>query len=227
MVVRIADCHLDRERRQLTRAGAEVHLSPKAFDLLATLVDARPAAVAKSQLLRRLWPDAVVEEGNLANLIAEIRRALGDSGRDIVRTVARFGYAFAAEVEEAGDRSPARPLVGLRHGETTVLLGAGAYELGRTPSCPLPIAARSVSRLHARLTVDAAGATLEDADSKNGVWLEGERIAGPARLGSEAAFALGRADFRFWRIEEGSTEWASAAPPARAEPRRSGARDPG
>ena len=70
---------LDCDTRQLLRDGSEVHLSPKAFELLAILLANQPRAVSKTELQERLWPSTFVEETNLAGLVAEIRRALGDS----------------------------------------------------------------------------------------------------------------------------------------------------
>ena len=61
--------------------GRPVRLSPKAFDLLSLLVAHRPKAMAKSDLQERLWPATFVVEKNLANLIGEIRDAIGDDPR--------------------------------------------------------------------------------------------------------------------------------------------------
>ena len=91
---------LDVPGRRLLRDGADVHLTPKAFELLHLLIDRRPAAVAKNAIMEALWPSTFVLEANVANLIAEIRVALGDdaSRPRFVRTVPRFGYAFSGDV---------------------------------------------------------------------------------------------------------------------------------
>jgi DNA-binding winged helix-turn-helix (wHTH) protein len=91
---------LDLDTRQLLSNGDEIHLSPKAFDLLALLVANRDRAVSKAELQQRLWPSTFVEETNLATLAAEIRRALRDSAANpkFVRTVYGFGYRFVGEV---------------------------------------------------------------------------------------------------------------------------------
>src|SRR5689334_2657197 len=78
VVYRIGDFTLDEDTRQLLAKGDEVHLSPKAFDLLALLVANRDRAVSKAEFQERLWPSTFVEETNLASLVAEIRRALSD-----------------------------------------------------------------------------------------------------------------------------------------------------
>src|SRR5438105_2381507 len=90
----------DSESRLLTREGAPVPLSPKAFRLLELLLLRRPAAVSKSELSERLWPSTFVSEGNLSVLMAEVRRALRDDARGarLVRTVHGFGYAFSGVV---------------------------------------------------------------------------------------------------------------------------------
>ena len=91
---------------QLLRGDDVVHLSPKAFDLLSILVSHRPKALSKSDLQERLWPGTFVVEKNLANLVSEIRDAIGDdpSNPRFIRTVHRFGYAFRDTVprDEAG-----------------------------------------------------------------------------------------------------------------------------
>ena len=95
---------LDTDTRQLFGSDDERHLTPKALDLLALLLENRPNAIAKKDLHARLWPATFVTEANLAILIAEIRTALGDSARQprYIRTVHRFGYAFAADATSVG-----------------------------------------------------------------------------------------------------------------------------
>lgn len=104
MPLRFGDFVLDESRRQLLRAGEPVRLSPKAFQLLSTLALARPRAMSKVELQEKLWPDTYVTEGNLANLVAELRSALGDdrARSQFIRTLYGFGYAFTATVEEEG-----------------------------------------------------------------------------------------------------------------------------
>ena len=77
---RFDDMTIDAETRQLWRGGREVHLSPKAFDLLALLVARRPAAVSKIAIRELLWPDTFVSETNLPALVAEIRAEDEDGG---------------------------------------------------------------------------------------------------------------------------------------------------
>src|SRR5580765_8046266 len=78
MQVRFGPFVLDSDSRELLRDGYRVRLSPKAFDLLSILVASRPKAISKGELQERLWPATFVVEKNLANLVSEIRDALGD-----------------------------------------------------------------------------------------------------------------------------------------------------
>ena len=80
MQVAFGEFVLDLDRRELRRGTRPVRLSPKAFRLLEILVSGRPNALSKAELQDRLWPDTFVVEKNLANLVSEIRRALGEPG---------------------------------------------------------------------------------------------------------------------------------------------------
>src|SRR5574338_928807 len=104
---RFAGFSVDTGTRQLLAGGADVHLSPKAFELLLLLIEQRSRALSKAELHERLWPATFVGETNLPTLVAEVRRALGDAAQEsrFVRTVHRFGYRFVAAVE---DDAPAR-----------------------------------------------------------------------------------------------------------------------
>jgi hypothetical protein len=72
--IRFGDLLLDLGSRELRHAGNTVHLSPKAFDLLAILVLNRPKALSKSELQEHLWPNTFVVEKNLSNLVSESAR---------------------------------------------------------------------------------------------------------------------------------------------------------
>jgi DNA-binding winged helix-turn-helix (wHTH) protein len=99
---------MDPESRRLFRDEHGVHLTPKAFALLRTLIDSRPKAVSKQELLERIWPDAFVSDVSLARLITEIRIAVGDDARRPrwIRTVHGFGYAFSGDVAEVTEADP-------------------------------------------------------------------------------------------------------------------------
>src|SRR5262245_66386341 len=100
---------MDSETRQLLGDGREIHLSPKAFDLLCALIETRPKVVEKADLHARIWRNTYVVDANLNVLIGEIRRALGDRAQDsrFIRTVHGVGYAFCGTT--AGDPGPRNP----------------------------------------------------------------------------------------------------------------------
>jgi eukaryotic-like serine/threonine-protein kinase len=84
----------------LLRDGKPVPLTPKAFELLAILAANPGRLLSKSELLQAVWPDAVVEESNLAYTIFAIRKALGESPESAryIETVPKRGYRFVAPV---------------------------------------------------------------------------------------------------------------------------------
>jgi len=69
---------IDVTERTLLRDGKPVSLTPKVFDTLLVLVQEKGHLVEKNDLMNRLWPDTVVEESNLTQNIAVIRKVLGD-----------------------------------------------------------------------------------------------------------------------------------------------------
>src|SRR5262245_14105457 len=101
---------LDSETRQLLRAGEEVHLSPKAFDLLCTLVARRPNMVPKADLIGQIWPDTFVVDGNLHVLVGEIRRAIAQEAQSpqFIRTAHGVGYAFCGETTNLSSHGQTR-----------------------------------------------------------------------------------------------------------------------
>ena len=201
MRYRFAPFELDCDTRVLLGSSGEIHLSPKAFDLLAILLANRPRAVAKAELLERLWPSTFVEETNLAGLVAEIRRALGDSATEPVylRTVYRFGYRFVGDVSESNAiartaPAPARALVVFDNRQTLLLEGASI--IGRAPDATIVCDAPGVSRHHARIVMLNGVATLEDLGSKNGTYLKQERVTS-AQLADGDEIRLGTAHLMF------------------------------
>ena len=179
---------LDNDRHQVFRGAEPVHLSTKAFQLLELLVGNRPKALSKDELQRALWPDTFVSDTSLTTLVNEIRSALSESAREqrLIRTVHGYGYAFE------GPASPASASgCRLVWGDRDVPLDEGENILGRDPSARGSIPDASLSRRHARITVRAGTATLEDLDSKNGTWVGEERVTGPKVLSDGDTVRLG------------------------------------
>jgi len=95
---------LDAAERALWRAGKPVPLTPKAFETLLALVQNCGHLLEKDELLRRVWPDAFVEEANLTQTIFTLRKVLGDTAdpHQYIETVPRRGYRFVGSVRELG-----------------------------------------------------------------------------------------------------------------------------
>jgi DNA-binding winged helix-turn-helix (wHTH) protein len=197
------DWTFDSDTREVIRKGAAVPLSPKAFDLLELLMRRRPKVVSKAEIHEHLWPGTFVSPANLANLVGELRAALGDDARAprILRTVPRFGYAFAADAAAAPEKPPARSSAPftchLVWGPREIALDPGEHLIGRDHDSAVWIDDASVSRRHARISVDDSGATVEDLGSKNGTFLRGRRIGKPSRLADKDAIKIGPASMIF------------------------------
>lgn len=80
------------------RDGEEIKLRPKSFEVLRYLVESSGRLVSKDELIAAVWPDTAVTDDSLVQCLIEVRRALGDGGQRIVKTVPRRGYIFESEV---------------------------------------------------------------------------------------------------------------------------------
>jgi DNA-binding winged helix-turn-helix (wHTH) protein len=191
---------LDIGARQLARGQVAVHLSPKAFDLLAMLIEQRPRALSKRELHGRLWPDTFVSDANLASLVAEVREALDDDARRprFIRTAQRFGYAFCGGVTERPDWDPSGQAVFcwlLRDGRR-MPLRPGENILGRDEQ-DIQLDSPTVSRRHARIVISDSDASLEDLGSKNGTFVRGTAVSSPVRLSDGDEIRAGSVVLRF------------------------------
>jgi DNA-binding winged helix-turn-helix (wHTH) protein len=194
--IRFGPFDLDLDTRQLTEDNREIHLTPKAFDLLTMLVLDRPKVLSKAILQNRLWPDTFVAEANLSNLVAEIREALRDHAHapTFVRTAHGFGYAFCGEASALVDSAAAahdRPTCWLEWDRLRFPLAVGEHVIGRDPDVEVRLDDSTVSRRHARLVVTANGTVLEDFGSKNGTYRGGERVTAPVQLADGDAIRIG------------------------------------
>jgi class 3 adenylate cyclase/predicted ATPase len=86
---------LDLERRKLFRDARPVSVGGRPLDILCLLASASGGVVGKDEILKRLWPGRVVEEGNLHVHVSALRRALGENGHSYVVTVPGRGYRLS------------------------------------------------------------------------------------------------------------------------------------
>lgn len=209
MTYRFGDFTLDDACRLLVLGNEEVHLSPKAFDLLAFLLDHRSRAVSKAELQQHLWPTTFVEETNIAGLVAEIRRALRDPAHEplFIRTVYAFGYRFVGEVTvgpKVAPDEPGRTRFYLLSGGAEMLVMEGTSVIGRAEDATIRIDSPGVSRHHARILLSRGVATLEDARSKNGTHVNGERVSRAVPLADGDEIRLGTVVLRVRLATPGS-----------------------
>ena len=165
---------LDTRERRLLRNGEAVPLTLRALDLLQVLVENRGRLLEKEELLRRVWPDAAVEENNLTVTISALRKALdeGPADRRYLETVPRLGYRFVGELRDPA--LPREPAAGPRDRRTRLVVAgallvasvaaAAAVWLWRRPPLAAPV--RSVAVLPFRsLTNDGEYLGLGMADA--------------------------------------------------------------
>src|SRR5215467_47604 len=88
---------LDLRRPELRSNGQPVRIHRLALGILSALAEAKGAIVSKDELMARLWPGRIVEEGNLHVHISALRKSLGEhgEGHSFVVTVPGRGYRLA------------------------------------------------------------------------------------------------------------------------------------
>jgi DNA-binding winged helix-turn-helix (wHTH) protein len=200
--VQFAEFTLDTDARQLFDHSREVHLSPKAFELLRVLVEERPRAISKQELLDRIWPGTFVSDASLARSVSELRTALNDHSRSagFIQTVHGFGYRFfEGRVSDAlaatfVDEDLVCWLVNQNY---EFQIAEGEHVIGRDPSAGIRLDSPRVSRTHARVVRRGRDASIEDLGSKNGTFVRGARITESTPLHDGDEVQIGPIAFRF------------------------------
>jgi hypothetical protein len=179
-------------------------VEPKAYKLLEILLASRPKALSKDKLQDQLWPNTFVSERSLARLVDVLRDCVGDEAKNsrFIRTVHGFGYAFCGDA--VLEKTPrAADVVGadfhcrIVWGDREIALDEGENVLGRDPGAAVWIDLNSVSRKHARILIRGESATLEDLKSRNGTYLDDQRIEGPSLLANGSRIKIGGAKLVF------------------------------
>ena len=98
---------LDAQRRVLFKDGEPQKLYPKEFDTLLALVEHSGEVLDKDELMRQVWRETIVEEGNLTTNISHLRKLLGETRHrhEYILTIPGRGYRFVAGVRPAFDES--------------------------------------------------------------------------------------------------------------------------
>lgn len=189
-VFQFGEFTFDSRSRLLMHNGVERRVSPKALQLLGLLLQERPRALSREEIYDALWPSTFVCETNMAGIVNELRRALGDQaqGSSYIRTVHGFGYAFCATVGGTRTTASMSAVAGLPTSVAAVLrcenrdhpLYEGENAVGRSLDCRVTLTDHTVSRRHAVITIFEGGAvSIKDLDSKNGTFIDG-RLLGPS-----------------------------------------------
>lgn len=97
-ILRIGDFTLDVARAELSGPGGRVPLRPQSFQVLLLLIRHAGRLVTKQELYSAIWADRAVTDDSLTQCLIDIRKALGDRERKIIRTVPRRGYMFVGDV---------------------------------------------------------------------------------------------------------------------------------
>lgn len=114
---------LDVKKRRLTHNGKEITVTPKVLDVLLLLLQNSGNVLEKGRLMKALWPESFVEEGNLSQNIFVLRKILGDDGNSnrFIQTIPRRGYKFLAQVRRmdvaSDENTPGRDNEYSDHGE--------------------------------------------------------------------------------------------------------------
>jgi DNA-binding winged helix-turn-helix (wHTH) protein len=197
----------DPVSRRLSRAERDVPLMPKGRELLLLFLENPGRALSLELITARVWPDVAVTDDSIRFQILELRKALGDEGRALIRTIPREGYRWDAPVQRVDPTGAAAPGFRLVLEKREVQLRDGENVVGRDHDSVLWIDHTAVSRHHARIVVDGDRATIEDLGSKNGTLLRGERVTGAVRLRDGDEIRIGPTAMTFRALTRvGSTE---------------------
>ena len=115
MLYLFEDYSLDVDRQELRRGKDLVPVEPQVFDLLEHLIRNREHVVSKDELIKAVWNGRIVSDSALSSRITAVRHVVGDTGerQRFIRTVARKGFRFVAEVREEQNGSSTRPALSM------------------------------------------------------------------------------------------------------------------
>jgi DNA-binding winged helix-turn-helix (wHTH) protein len=111
MIFAFGGFELDEERYELRRAGVPIKLEPKAFRVLAYLIQHRDRVVTRDELRQQFWPGEFVTDSALAHCIVKSRQAVDDGGitQQVIKTVLGHGYRCIAAIVTRQSPLPSYP----------------------------------------------------------------------------------------------------------------------
>ena len=125
LIYRFGDFTLDVGRGCVLKGREEIKLRPKVYEALKYLVENPGRLIGKQELIQAVWPDTFVTDDSLVQCTVELRRALDDRAQQLLKTVPRRGYLFAAPVIQSPATADALP---------------GSAPILSTESCKIPVA---------------------------------------------------------------------------------------
>ena len=131
---------LDSDRGCLLLDGSEVKLRPKTFAVLQYLVENSKRLVSKDELFATVWPNLATTDDTLVQSIGELRRALGDDGPRLIKTIPRRGYRFEVEVSAVAPPDKASTDI------ATDNVAQGSASSSDAPQLAMPVAPISSTR---------------------------------------------------------------------------------
>ncbi len=193
MILRVAGSfrfgafELDVAAFTLRRDGIPVRLEKIPMEVLVLLVERAGTLVARDSMHAALWGSDVFLDRDAAinTAIRKIRKALGeDVDRPrFVETVVGKGYRFVGQiVRETMDSQRPATVYRLTRGTNAFALHEGENLIGRDPDVHVFLDHPSVSRRHARISITAGRAVVEDLNSRNGTWIDGRGITSPTEV---------------------------------------------
>lgn len=210
---RFAEFELDVAAYALRHRGESVKLERIPMEVLILLVERAGTLVERSEIQTQLWGAEIFVEHDAAinTAIRKIRHALGDDAArpQLVETVVGKGYKFIAPLESvscrfqrgepaanvSGERAARQPPLFPRYsvtvGKREFILNSAETLLGRDPADGVYVDHPSVSRRHARISIESDGVILQDLGSRNGTFLNGRRVDGLAKIHHNDVIGLG------------------------------------
>lgn len=206
-IVRFGEFEFDPESGDLRRLGHRIMIQDQPLVVLDMLIARAGTLVTRQELCQRLWPQAFVDSDNgLNNAVSRLRSALEDSATTphFIETVGRRGYRFIAAVELVHQREAAGAVrAWLVGGSGRIDLHAGENVLGRRGPDVQELTSPTVSRRHARITIDESSgvASIEDLASKNGTFVGERRVTGSVTLADGDCVRIGSLTWRFTLLQ--------------------------
>jgi DNA-binding winged helix-turn-helix (wHTH) protein len=210
---RFAEFELDVAAYALRNRGESVKLERIPMEVLILLVERAGTLVERSEIQTQLWgPEIFLEHDAAINTaIRKIRHALGDDAATprFVETVVGKGYRFIAPLEnvrsptqpgepaangspeQSAQQRPQFPRYSVMVGKQEFILNSAETLLGRDPTAGICVDHPSVSRKHARISIESDGVILQDLGSRNGTFLNGRRVDAPAKIHHNSVIGLG------------------------------------